>query len=181
MCVSPSEDFAVVCACFANVFQALDGRYIGDAVLARDLHDSLIYEHRASRSRASFSARMSYGDFLRGSPSPATEIDTSMISIADVAGDAMQCRPKSIRFHLSRYCASDLNASGCLRSILERLIRANLHLRLDNRSFLGFDRRRYRVPESRWRASNETFTNSVKKRRAKRARRLQIEVSNWDK
>lgn len=101
-------------------FRAFDGRYIGRyTIFARDLHDSLIYEHRGAsplrRSRTSFSAHMSYGDFLRGSPSPATEIDTSMISIADVAGDAMQCRPKSIRFHLSRYCASDLNAATTIR------------------------------------------------------------------
>jgi len=62
---------------------------------------------------------MSYGDFLCAVESHrATEIDTSTISIADVypatQRNASAMHLKSIRFHLSRYRASDLSANAPL-------------------------------------------------------------------
>lgn len=92
--------------------------------------------------------------------------------------------PKSIWFHLSRYCASDLSTNGHSanpRDVFHHQSSnpANLHTPDYNNRCLRFDRRCYCVLDSRWRVSNETF--SWKRNAQKRTWCLQIEVNSWDK
>lgn len=140
MCVSPSRTRGCL-RVLRQRFQALDGRYIGDAVLARDLHDSLIYEHRASRCTdpERLSARVwitaiSY----EGAHRPRRKLIHQWSALQMLP--ATQCsvvRNRSAFIYLAivRPILTRAAVRVFDRSIVDRLIRANLHLRLDNRSF----------------------------------------------
>lgn len=159
------------------------GRY------ARYLHDSLIYEDRVRREPITDVFQRAY-ELLAISYERAMEIDTSMISIADVPGDAMQCRTyiqnRSAFIYLG-YCASDFKTNDYLqwrlRSIVNRPNSAKFTFAsgYNNRSFPILIDVAVAYPTLIGMYPMRLSRIAWKKKCAKKVRRLQIEVSNWDK